>query len=321
MQAPMTMPAVRGADEVALRLARLFGDAPLETPRLHPIAPAAPPRRTVAIDGSSVVLAETGEAALAAYRAGGVALRGVAPEPATTTPVEIVLIAASDAASVVAERLERAGFAGHALPRLRPEAALDALRTLEELRCGIEALDAMQPGDLLLLDGPLQARGAVPLIDALLARASERGVDVVGVCKSTSLTIGPVPALVACQLAGRQSTARTWRAPLLAPPSVRGETHAARLSPAEERVFRFDVAAADHDAARVLASLAGLCGHPAYPGYPSPLAMAHNAVLLNEDARRRLRGEVHEAALRAGVDERAWELAFVDYHDVLHLGA
>lgn len=316
----MSLLAPRGTADVANRVADLLADMATERPRLVPLAPGAPPRRVVAVDGSSVALAESGDLLLAAFRAGTVGVEAGRPlAPHVPTP-EVVLLTREDARAAVAERLEALGLPAHAVPRLDSGAALDALRTLDEMRAALDALETLQRGDLLLIDGALQARGHVPLIDRVLARATERGVDVVGVCKSTSITLGRAPALVACQLAGRASASRTWLAALPTPPHVRGEVWAARLSPAEERVFRFDVASG-RPAAEVLAGVAGLCGHPAYPGYPSPLAMAHNAVLLNEDARVRIRAAVQEAALTAGVDARAWEMAFVDYHDVLELGA
>lgn len=316
----MSLVAPRGTERIARQVAELLVDFGAETPRLHPLAPAAAPTRVVAVDGSSVTLAESGDILLAAFRAGSVGIeKGVAMPPRVPAP-EIVLLTRSDARAAVAERLEAKGLPAHGVPRLDTASALDALRTLDEMEAALDALEGLHEGDLLLVDGPLQARTHVPLMDRVLARATERGVDVVGVCKSTSITLGRAPALVACQLAGRAFPARTWLAALPAPPHVRAEVWAARLSPAEERVFRFDLASA-RPAAEVLAGIAALCGHPAYPGYPSPLAMAHNAVLLNEDARRRLRAAVQDAALAAGVEPHAWEMAFVDYHDVLELGA
>ncbi|HUR68087.1 MAG TPA: hypothetical protein VM370_02490 [Candidatus Thermoplasmatota archaeon] len=303
---------------VARRIADVLARAPDETPRLTALEPAAAPARALAVDGSSVVLAEAGDHLLAAYRAGAVGVERGRPLAPRVPNAEVVFLAKLHARDAVAAKLEEDGFPAAGVPRLSTGEALDALRTIEEMRAALAVLEGLDAGDLLLLDGALQARGHIPMLERVLARALERGVDVVGVCKSTSMTIGAAPAIVACQLAGRSFPSKTWWAPLPPRASVRGASFAARLSPAEERVFRFDIASSD---ATVLASLAGLCGHPAYPGYPSPLAMAHNAVLLNDDARRRLLAQVQEAAIAAGADARAWEAAFVDYHDILELGA
>jgi hypothetical protein len=281
--------------EVARRIAEVLSRAPSETPQLRALSPAPPPARAVAVDGSHVVLAESGDHLLAAFRAGFVGVEKGEPMTPRVPPPEVAYLGP-----------EGPGGA---------KAALERARTAAEARAALEAVATMGEGDLLLIDGALRAQ---PTLDEMLGEAKARGVDVVGVCKSTSLTLGGVPALVACQLAGRAQGARTWVASLPTPAYVRGASFAAKLSPAEERVFRFDVAGGDP---AVLARVAGLCGHPAYPGYPSPLAMAHNAVLLNDDARRRILAQVQEAAIAAGADPRAWDAAFVDYHDVLELGA
>jgi hypothetical protein len=313
----MGMEGARGMTEVAGRIADMLEGAPHGTPPLHGLIPQPPPARAVAVDGSHIVLAGSGDRLLAAFRAGSVGVeKGHPLRPRVPSP-EIVLLD-RDARDVVARRLEEDGSSAQGIPKLDAKGALDTLRTLEEARAALAALDDLDEGDILLVDGALQVRSHMPLLARVLARAAERGIDVVGVCKSTSLTIGVAPALVACQLAGRTLGAKTWWVPLATPPYIRGACFAARLSAAEERVFRFDVASGDP---AVLQRLAGLCGHPAYPGYPSPLAMAHNAVLLNDDSRRRLLAQVQEAALAAGADPRAWDAAFVDYHDVLELGA
>lgn len=303
-------------EDVARRIAHVLVHAPHDVPHLHPLEVEPAPARVVAVDGSHVVLAEAGDRLLAAFRAGSVGLEKGHPMSPRVPAPEVVLLG-KDARAEVARRVVEDGFQGDDVPRMDAKSALDALRTIDESRAALAALDGLDEGDVLLLDGALQVRPHVPLLDRVLARAAEKKVDVVGVCKSTSLTIGAAPALVACQLAARAQARKSWWAPLATPPFVRGASFAARLSSAEERAFRFDVANGDP---AVLARLASLCGHPAYPGYPSPLAMAHNAVLLNEDARRRLLTQVQEATLAAGADPRAWEAAFVDYHSVLELG-
>lgn len=309
-----------GLTEAAKRLADALGGLPRETPALEPFAPRAEPRRVVAVDGSSVIVAEAGDLLVGAHRAGVVRLERGDARPVEPHVPELVLLAPDDAHLAVAERLRWAGLRPE-LPPMEPDPALHALRTLGELAAARDALETLGENDLLLLDGALAGRVTLPVLDKLLARAKERRVDVVGVCKSTSLRLGPAPALVACQRAGRAFPSPTWMAPLPASPHARGRVLAARLSAGEERVFRYDVAAHDDDAARVLGGIAALAGHPAYPGYPSPLAMAHNAALLHEDAKRELRAQLFDAVRDAGLDEATLDAAFVDYHDILELGA
>lgn len=316
----MSLDAPRGADAVAKRLVEILHAPASEIPAIRPIGIAAAPRRVVAVDGSSVTLAASGDLLLVAYRAARAGVEnGHALPPEAPAPT-VALLSARDARDTVADALAAEGIPADMLDRMDARAALDTLRGIEEARAAHDALDTMREGDALLLDGALQARAHAPLLDRALTRAARQKVDVIGVCKSTSLTIGRAPALVACQLAARPLGRASWMAQLPTPLAVRGASYAARLSPAETRAFRYDIAS-ERAAEDVLAGLSALCGHPAYPGYPSPLAMAHNAALLNEDARVRLHARVQEAALKAGVDHDAWDAAFVDYHDILELGA
>lgn len=309
-----------GVPEVASKLAAVLGTAPPQAPVLHALVPASAPRRAIAVDASSVTLAEAGSLVLVAHRAAAVTAEGGRTVAPVVRAPEVVLLDARDASAVVTERLARAGAPPVPPGQLRADAALAALRTLGEHLLALDVVERLDAGDVLLLDGALAARPPVLLLDRLLARAQERGVDVVGCCKTTSLMLGVAPALPAVLLAARAFPAKVWWAEVPAPAGVRGRTVLARLSPAEPRAFRFDVAAADGDVARVLARVAGLAGHPGYPGYPSPLAMAHHATVLTEDDRRRLLLDVEDAALALGVPADAWRAAFQDYHEVLELG-
>jgi hypothetical protein len=282
-----------GVVEVARRLAAILsapGSAPLS---VRPLAPLPPPARVAAVDGSSAILAESGSHLVGALRVAGVA----------------------------AGRVERRGLEVHLLEEQDPS-GLAAGERLGALRAGAEhalaarLLAELGRGDLLLLDGSLRA---APALDGLLERAGDRGVDVVGVCKSTSLTVSGVPALAACSLAARDAGAGAWIVELPAPPNVRGRVLVARLARAEDRPFRFDVASSQPE--RALARVASLAGHPAAPGYPSPLAMAHQAATILEEERRRLALDVMERVAAMGVRGEAWRAAFFDYHEVLELGA
>lgn len=294
----------------------MLGRAPAATPALVALPRGAAAPQALAIDGSSVILAQSGSILLTAHRAAAVG-PGRAPR---VTPARVHVLDARDASIPVAEALARVG-APPCPPGILPgEAALHALRQLAEHALALDLVETLDRGAVLLLDGALQMRPPVLLLDRVLERAAARGVDVVGVCKSTNLLVGDAPALAACLVAARAFPSPTWSAEVAAPPNVRGRTFLARLSSAEPRAFRFDVAASDGDPQRVLSGLAALAGHPGYPGYPSPLAMAHHAAVLTDDDRRALLAEVEDESRARGLREDAWRAAFVDYHDVLELG-
>lgn len=290
--------------DVPARLAALLGRAPpVADLRPFPVRPAAaPPARVAAVDGSSAVLLDGKSFAVGAYRAAVVALEHGRHAGTRAGAPDVALLAR--------------GPAGEA-----PEAALGALRAACEVAAARAALATLGAGDLLLLDGALAARDATArALAEMLDEAAARGAHVAGVAKSTSQSIGGVPVLALAHRAGVASGLATWAVEVPAAPGVRGRSFAARLSAAEPWVFRVDVAPAPGAApADALALAATLVGHPAYPGYPSPLAMAHNAATIDEPLARELARAVRRAAEDAGADPTLLALAFEDYHDVLDL--
>jgi hypothetical protein len=84
-------------------------------------------------------------------------------------------------------------------------------------------------------------------------------------------------------------------------------------------VFRVETLPGD-DPADVLGRLAPWTRDAGYPGYPFPLALAHNHCALDqalvEDLAHALRG----LAQQRGVGALAWEEVFGDFHDVLDRG-
>lgn len=305
---------------VAGRLGQLLVKPPAAAAamRLAALEPARAPRTVIAVDGSSVVLGEPGPFLVGAYRAATVRFEDGRPAKVDLRDPHLVLLERERPDGTLRERLMASGHDGE---RCRPSELLHLLREHAELEAALGALETLGPGDALLLDGPFQARPFPTLARRILSRATARGVDVVGVCKSTSLAIEGVPALAACHLAARERRLGRWHAALDAPAHVLGQVHVAALSPAERRAFRFDCAPADGDCARLLGSLVPLALHPAYPGYPVALALAHNAVTMREDVKLQLLARLQDEAHRLGVREDAWRAAFEDYHDILDLGA
>ncbi|MEO2237542.1 MAG: hypothetical protein ABGW95_04810, partial [Candidatus Poseidoniia archaeon] len=63
--------------------------------------------------------------------------------------------------------------------------------------------------------------------------------------------------------------------------------------------------------------LVALARDVVYPGYPWPLAQAHNLVLIDGDLTDALRQALQGAALEQGLAPGAWDVLFSDYHEVL----
>ncbi|HWG92135.1 MAG TPA: hypothetical protein VNZ52_14895 [Candidatus Thermoplasmatota archaeon] len=312
--------------DVPRRLAHLLSGAPSDVPvTFHPVPRAPAAAMTAAVDGSSAKLLDGGSFLVAAYRAAAV----LAPPGATPQPLpgvtRVRVLHEETATRTVEEVLAALGYAAPLGQRLTPEAALDALRSLEELATARALVPQLEAGALLLLDGAVACRPPTlpqALVEAFLQEAADRGVTVAGLCKSTSMTLGGVPALAHLRRrAYRECPHPTWAVPL--PRTQRtllAHPWAVRLSPAARHVFRVDVTPHASDALPVIAQVAAACTHPGYAGYPYPLALAHNAAALDERTQEDLTHTVARVARDAGVDEDAWEAAFHDYHEDLERG-
>jgi hypothetical protein len=99
-----------------------------------------------------------------------------------------------------------------------------------------------------------------------------------------------------------------------------GEIFVAHLAPTAPFAFRVDVArtgsAADVD--DVLSRLAGTANDPAFPGYPYPLARAHQAARVTGYAVADVRRAFRESLSRHGLGEDDIEVLFQDFHEVLN---
>ena len=301
-------------DAIAARLAAHGSAAP--GAEFAPLAPGPPPVLIAAVDGSSRTLLDGGTFVVVALRAGRVVVRDAEEVLEREAPLEVRLLEADTFADEWSECYREA--TGR-LPSEQPpdlQAALEWLRELAETEAALAALEALAiagaPGSLLLLDGALTSPHA-PACDALrlvLDRADAAGVTVAAVAKRSSLTRDGAPVLPALM---RDSPDGCWRTALDC--DCLGKSGAVRLNPASEWAFRLDVAGGDYGT--VAASLVALARDAVYPGYPWPLAQAHNLVLIDGDLTDALRQALQGAALEQGLAPGAWDVLFSDYHEVL----
>ncbi len=301
-------------DAIAARLAVHGSVAP--GAEFAELAPEVPPALVAAVDGSSRMLLDGGAFAVVALRAGRVVVRDAEEVLEREAPLEVRLLEADTFADKWSECYREA--TGR-LPSEQPpdlQAALEWLRELAETEAALAALEALAiagaPGSLLLLDGALTSPHA-PARDALrlvLDRADAAGVTVAAVAKRSSLARDGAPVLPALM---RDSPDGCWRTALDC--DGLGKSGAVRLNPASEWAFRLDVAGGDYGT--VAASLVALARDAVYPGYPWPLAQAHNLVLIDGDLTDALRQALQGAALEQGLAPGAWDVLFSDYHEVL----
>lgn len=250
----------------------------------------------IAVDGSHAVLVDNGPLWVVAYRAAAIAW----PGPALQAEPLVVATAPDEAQAVLDAAFAGAGLAP---PSARSaESFAQALRSLAETGAALAAVATAAPGTLLLVDGALHGLPpqAQPMADTILAAARQRGVEAVGVSKRSALCLGGHPL------------SSLWAAGPATPWAIEVEPHvyAARLHARANHAFRIDAQSLD-----AVARLAPLCRDAAYPGYPYPLAVAHNMVALTASHARELKERLVAEVRQAGGPEAARMLA--DFHDVL----
>jgi hypothetical protein len=184
------------------------------------------------------------------------------------------------------------------------------------------AVDAAAPGAVVLVDGDLQPDWRIPstYLAALLDRAAERDVTLVGVTKHSSLARGGAPLLgwlerEADTLLGPRAM---WWAPVGRTRTDVGgfQIVAARLDPDARFSFRVDLPLAA-DPEPVLGRLAALCDDAAFPGYPYPLSVADRLAACPGWIRSEVRSRLDDLFDRAGVPFEVRDRAFADRHDLM----
>ncbi len=287
-----------------------------------------------------------------AYRAGTIWHRDRATIEESPDPLTVEALTQSDAKGRYVQALAAAG-----VRRERELADLggvvDVLRELAEWERTRRAIELAAPGDLVLVDGSLHPGAFLPasLVGPIHQLALDRGVDLVGVTKSSKLRWGRYAPLVLrvrrraedevgpdarwyLRVTGDPDEGpppadpeRSWQPEGGAPadrgtgeaaPPWRSEVYVARLASRGAYAFRVDAVRGHRGPDELFAVLAGLSDDPAFLGYPYPLARVHQAVSLSGHLLADLRRDLREAFLRQGLPEDDVDLVMRDFHLTLN---
>ena len=166
--------------------------------------------------------------------------------------------------------------------------------------------------------------GAEHVVRRVHQEAVARDVSLAGVVKASTLFWGRNAPLVTLlkRRADREVGSRCWATRISTDPTFArlypGDIFVAHLAATAPFAFRVDVARGPASPEEVLARLAGVADDPAFPGYPYPLARAHQAARVSGYAVADLRRSFRDALSRHGMSEDDVEVLFQDFHEVLN---
>ena len=206
---------------------------------------------------------------------------------------------------------------------------LDRLRLFAEWKLTDEVLPKLNKGDVLLIDGSLRATVAIPdnYLEEITRRASENGVILVGVSKSTTLYWGDksplLPAVV--KRAQTQGIEHPWYSKIgdlkreLEQSHWFGTVYIAKFKASSDFAFRVDVNRLQQQSeAETFGILSHLSSDPVILGYPYPLAATHQSVRIHPTEIEDIRYRLQRKALESGITESDWDLLFKDFHLILN---
>jgi len=284
-----------------------------------------------AVDGSNVMLLESGSMGLAVVRAAQTSFRNMERTRRSLTPLKFALIgpepACPDFVQLYAECFGE--NPGTPLPADEKERAAGILRDTLEYWVTEQMARSLGSGALLLRDGPLRVSHASH--DVVLERIGrtcrEKGIGLAGVSKSTTATWGGGHPLLPSVngLAEFFGIKAPWW--IRIDPAIldhsqfarwqHGQMYVARLHPRARSPLKIDLPKDLGEAGvrQVMDRLAACSGDGRVPGYPYPLFDAHRTVVLTEEVAGQILDHVMAGIAASGIDRQTYEILFGDYHD------
>jgi hypothetical protein len=283
-----------------------------------------------AVDGGSACLINGRSFWVIVYRAGTIWHRDRVTVGEDAAALTIEALTQTDAKGRYAQALAAAGvLRERELSDLG--GVVDVLRELSEWARVRDAVERAAPGDLVLVDGSLHPGPFLPaaLVAPIHELALERGVDLVGVTKSSKLRWGryaPLVLRVRRRAEAELGPDARWCLRVTGDPdqadpgtdSWRSEVFVARLASRGAYAFRVDAVRGHRDAEELFAVLAGLSDDPAFLGYPYPLARVHQLVSLSGHLLADLRRDLRAAFMREGLPSDDIDLVMRDFHLTLN---
>jgi NurA domain len=284
-----------------------------------------------AVDGSNVMLLESGSMALVIFRAAQSTFNNLERGRRSVTPLKFAMIGPG---------VENQDFPGlyeecfGELPGI-PVGNEDRTRAAAILRDTVEfwvtetMAGSLESGALLLRDGPLRVSHASH--DAVLTRIENtcrlRGIGLAGISKRTTATWGDGhPILPSVNgLAKDLGVKAPWW--IRIDPEIldheqflqwqHGQMYIACLDPHAKSLLKIElpVETSSSGVRSILDRLASCSGDGRLPGYPYPLFDAHRTVVLTEEIVLQVRSDLMCRIAETGIERQTYDILFGDYHD------
>ena len=284
-----------------------------------------------AVDGSNVMLLESGSMALAVVRAAQTTFVNMERSRRSVTPMTFAMIGPEE---------ENQDFPvlysdcfGH--PPGKPLSNEDITRAAGILRDTVEywvtetMANALSPGALLLRDGPLRVshESHNPVLTRIALACKDKEIGLAGISKRSAATWGGghplLPAVFG--LAKAHAIKAPWWIRIdpaildhaAFPQWQHGEMYVACLHPRAKGPLKIELprGIGTEPAAAIMNRLAGCSEDGRIPGYPYPLFDAHRTVVLTEELVEQVRCDLIGQLAEAGIDRQTYEILFGDYHD------
>jgi hypothetical protein len=285
-----------------------------------------------AVDGSNVAICSWSVANLNLIRAGYAVYRGKEWQKTVITYNDVFLADPKICSEEFDPYLKAFfGLKGIDLKESDLDRLSTYFRELQEYIALNEALDEAYAGDLLIYDGgfdvfePLRS-----VLRIIFKRAEEKGVDLLGVSKSSSLSWGKDVSLPFVQHTGRAGTLLFPGVPWYVGLKDKlvdhgqgrweGETYIVRLAGRSDLAFRVDVPAylAGHIGS-ALCRLAAYSRSSECLGYPHALFRAHRDIRITNQEGGFMRLKLIEALAEMGLSHSQMKTLTQDFHDILEM--
>ncbi|MEA2053655.1 MAG: DNA double-strand break repair nuclease NurA [Candidatus Thermoplasmatota archaeon] len=229
--------------------------------------------------------------------------------------VKIEVISKRDAKKIFAEKYEKVT---HNISKKIPD-GMDgvngAIRGLEEHAAARDAMNELDEGDVLMMDGSLEGSEFLSeIIKENCEIAMERGVHLVGICKRSDLYTNRLPVLNWIKNKGDKIfKEQRWYYPL----SEEKNIYIAKFHPFSKFSFRIDINPMEKYIEEILGKVSAFSNDVSCLGYPYPLAEIHRNVVITSEDVLYFRKVLREIVLKSGFTIDEWEDLFFDYHEYL----